>query len=103
MAESRGYVKLPTDIPNEGKWVGGVFRTKVGQTQPEFYQGVSSVQYVVASDDVPVPVDSLAQTIAYDGNNRISTITVSYLGGTYRQTYTYTGANLTGISNWVRQ
>lgn len=54
------------------------------------------------SEDVPVPVDLLPQTITFNGSN-INTISVTYNGVTYVKTHTYTGGNLTGVSGWVAQ
>lgn len=58
---------------------------------------------VVASDGVGLPLDSLAQTMSYNGSNQLLTITVSYKSNTYIQTYTYTSSNLTGVSIFVKQ
>ncbi len=58
---------------------------------------------VIASDGVLVPVDSLAQTMGYDGSNNLTTVTVTYLGNVYVQTLTYTGSNLTGVSRFIKQ
>lgn len=57
----------------------------------------------VASDGVVIPMAAVAQAFAYNGSNQITTITVSYKGNVYVQTYTYTGGNLTGISLFVKQ
>ena len=56
----------------------------------------------VASDGVILPMASLSQVLAYDGSNNLQTITVTYLGHTYVQTFTMTGSNVTGISAWVK-
>lgn len=53
----------------------------------------------IAEDGTHIPVDSLEQTIVYDGNF-VLTITLSYLGRTYRQFYTNDGSNITNISQW---
>lgn len=48
--------------------------------------------------------DSLAQTLTYNGQGQVSTISVVDLeGNTFVQTFTYTSGNLTGISAWVKQ
>ena len=57
---------------------------------------------IVASDGVTLPIDSLAQTLAYTGSD-LTSISVSYGGSTYIQTLTYTGDKLTGVSVWVKQ
>ena len=58
----------------------------------------------VASDGVLLPLDSLQQVLTYDGNGRLSTITVTQGADSYRQTLTYDGAGkLTGVSAWEAQ
>jgi hypothetical protein len=60
---------------------------------------------VQASDGAMLPLDSLEQEIAYAGTQVIS-ITVNYPPGSlkfYKQTFTYTGVNLTDISGWILQ
>lgn len=57
----------------------------------------------VGSDGVVLDLNSLAQTLAYNADGTINTITVTSGGNTYVQTMTYTGGNLTGISAWVKQ
>lgn len=56
-----------------------------------------------ASDGVPIDLDDLGQTLAYNTDGTLQYIEVSYRGGTYRQTYTYTSGRLTNISAWVKQ
>lgn len=57
----------------------------------------------VASDGNSLPLDSLPQTLAYDGSGRLSTITVTQGADSYRQTLTYDGSGkLTGVSAWVK-
>lgn len=48
--------------------------------------------------------DTLPQVLTYDGSNNVQTITVGpdAAGRSYRQTFTYTGSNVTGISAWVK-
>jgi len=57
---------------------------------------------VRASDDIIIPVDSLPQVMSYTGD-RLDYVEVDYLGNTYRQTLTYTGTALTGVSQWELQ
>lgn len=57
---------------------------------------------VTATDGALLPLISLAQTYAYSGGF-LSTITVSYSGNTYVQTFTNDGTNITGASQWVKQ
>lgn len=58
---------------------------------------------VTASDGAALPLDSLTQTLAYDGSGRLSTITVTQDGAQYRQTLSYDGAGkLASVSAWVK-
>lgn len=58
---------------------------------------------VTAADGAVLDIDSLPQTLAYDGSGRLSTITVTQGADSYRQTLTYDGAGkLTGVSAWVK-
>lgn len=61
-----------------------------------------SVNCVIASDGVLLPVESLEQTLTYTGD-LISTISVSFGSEVYIQTYTYTSSNVTSISQWEKQ
>jgi hypothetical protein len=66
-------------------------------------QGVNMSDFVTTiPDGVQLPIDSVAQTIAYSGNF-VNTITVAYSGNTYVQTFTNDGTNITAISGWVKQ
>lgn len=58
---------------------------------------------ISASDGASFDLDSVAQTLAYDGSNKLTSITVVYRNNTYKQTYTYTAGNLTSISQWTLQ
>lgn len=58
---------------------------------------------VIASDGIGLPLDSLAQSMGYNGSGQLVTISVVYLGNTYIQTYSYTSGNLTGVSLFVKQ
>ena len=64
--------------------------------------GASSASVVIATDGTELPIDSLAQTLTYTGTT-LQYIEVVMNGNTYRQTYTYTSGNLTGISRWTKQ
>lgn len=61
------------------------------------------MKIVVASDGATFDLDSVAQTLTYDGANKLTYTQVVYRTNTYRQTYTYTAGNLTGITEWVKQ
>jgi hypothetical protein len=62
-----------------------------------------SIGYVVADNGINIPLDSLAKTYTYNGNNDIETITIVYAGVTYVQTFAYTGTNLTSVTQWEAQ
>ena len=52
-------------------------------------------------------VDNSPQTLTYNGDGTVNTITItgSYLGvvSTWVRTFSYTSGKLTGISAWVKQ
>lgn len=60
------------------------------------------IETVLADDGVQLPLAQLAQTFAYDGSF-VDTITVTYLGNDYVQTFTNDGTNITEITGWVLQ
>lgn len=55
---------------------------------------------VQANDGAMLPLSSLPQQFIYSGGF-LSTITVSYAGNTYVQTFTNDGTNIVYISGWV--
>jgi hypothetical protein len=57
---------------------------------------------VVAEGGKLLPIDSLEQTFAYTGSD-LTSISVTYAGFTYVQTFTYDAGNLTNVSQWVQQ
>lgn len=63
---------------------------------------VNNPEAVVASDGVGLPMSSLAQTMTYSGT-ALATISVTFNGNVYIQTYSYTSGNLTGISRFIKQ
>lgn len=50
-------------------------------------------------------MNSLAQTLTYNGDGNLETVTVGpdRDGNSFRQTLTYTAGKVTGISAWVKQ
>lgn len=72
------------------------------QTNPDAATPTWGTGGVKASDGVILPLSSLAQVMGYAGSN-LTTITVTYKGNTYVQTFTYTSTNLTGQSLFVKQ
>jgi YD repeat-containing protein len=73
----------------------------VGAANPLATQDVA---VPVAGDGVALRLNSLTQTLAYDGSGRLSTITVTQDGAQYQQTLGYDGATtrLTSVSAWVK-
>lgn len=59
--------------------------------------------FTVQADNGDIlPIDSLAQEFAYNGDF-LETITINYGGKTYIQTFTNNGTNITSISKWEVQ
>lgn len=50
-----------------------------------------------------IPIDDMPQTLAYNADGTLNTITATDGTRTWRQTMTYTAGKLTGISGWVKQ
>lgn len=64
--------------------------------------------YEGASDGQQLPISDLAVALDYDGSGNVTSLTVDYhnIAGTpttYVQTLTWTGNNLTNISQWEPQ
>jgi len=57
---------------------------------------------VEADDGILIDPSSLAQTLSYS-SGVLQYIEVTAGADTYRQTYTYSGADLTGVSQWEKQ
>ena len=55
-----------------------------------------------ASDGVVLDLEDLDITFNWAGTT-LNYAQVVYRGNTYRQTYTYSGGVVTGISRWVKQ
>lgn len=72
-----------------------------GGSQPGVNVGV--VVAVLDNTGEQVAIDSLAQTLTYNGpNGAVDTIAATNGSNTWTQTFTYTDSNITGISQWVR-
>lgn len=56
-----------------------------------------------AANGTPLPLASLAQSIAYNPDGTVSYIQVTHAGTVYRQTLTYTDGRLTAVSAWEAQ
>lgn len=65
----------------------------------------TAVSYItiLSSNNIPIPVDSLGKTINRNGDGSIAYIEVTYQSVTYRQTYSYTGNELTSVTAWIPQ
>ena len=57
---------------------------------------------VQANNGAMLPLSSLAQDVTYDGTI-VETVTVSYQGNTYVQTFTNNGASITSCTGWEVQ
>lgn len=74
--------------------------------QPAVLDGRTVVGGATASDGVVLPIDSLA--VVYTGGppqtpNTVWVNTVTYLGNTYTQSYTFdSGGNLSAQTGWVK-
>lgn len=56
------------------------------------------------SDGRGLDLDSLPAVYAYNGSNQMTSATVTSIDGkTYKQTYTWTGNNLTATTKWELQ
>jgi hypothetical protein len=64
---------------------------------------VWSVSGALATDGTVLDLNSLAQTLSYNGNNTVNYIQVTLNDNTYRQTFGYTNGNLTSVSEWIKQ
>lgn len=87
-------VTMPTGGVGMLGWLSAIFSRLTG-----------GVDYVIASDGVLVPVDSLAQTYAWT-SGQLTSITVVYQTKTYVQTLVYGGSGGTQVqsqSQWVLQ
>lgn len=56
----------------------------------------------VDSTGAPVVPDSYAQSLTYNGDNTVATISFTDGANTWTKTFTYTNGNLTGVSVWVK-
>ena len=66
-------------------------------------QLLNAVQLDTAGNPLPASFDTLPRTLAYNVAGDLTSITVTAGASSYVQTFSYTGANLTGITGWVKQ
>lgn len=79
--------------------------------------GIAFDGYKRAGSDAPFPVsagailddtgaaivpDNYAQTLTYNGDGTVNTVSFTDGTNTWTQTFTYTAGKVTGISTWVR-
>ena len=57
---------------------------------------------VVDSSGEPIVPDSYAQTITYNGDDTVNTISFTDGVNIWTQTFSYTSGLVTGISTWVK-
>lgn len=58
---------------------------------------------ITTADGAKIDIDSVAQTLAYNGDGTLQYTQVAYRGSNYRQTLTYTTGKVTAISMWTLQ
>jgi hypothetical protein len=58
-----------------------------------------------STGNFPLCIDELPQTLIYNADGTLNYVLAGpdQNGNTYKQTYTYTSGQLTGISAWVKQ
>ena len=61
---------------------------------------VSAAGAAVASNGTPLPLASLAQSLAYNPDGTLAHVQVVHEGATYRQSMTWTNGSLTAVSAW---
>ena len=83
---------------------GGTGSASVVSILKAMFMRLTGVSYVIGSDGVLIPIESIAHTLGYsnDGNNNLLTDMVTYNGHTYTQTLTWVGGNCTNTSNWLQ-
>lgn len=65
---------------------------------------MARVEIGVADDHGTVfSPDNLPQTLTYNGDGTVATVTATRGSESWVQTFTYTTGNLTGVSAWVKQ
>lgn len=64
---------------------------------------VSASGAVLAENGTPLPLASLAQTLAYNPDGALAHVEVTHDGTTYRQSMTWTAGKLTAVSAWEAQ
>lgn len=114
-------VGIHPDFPGGGEG-GGSGTTAIGATnnpaEPDPFAATATLialtrsvlaaltQWDTAGNPLPWYFNSRPRVMTYNGSNQLETEVVTgqdaEVGVTWTKTYTYTGANLTGISGWVR-
>lgn len=61
------------------------------------------IRTAVAADGTPLPLASLAQSIAYNPDGTLAHVEVTHDGTTYRQSMTWSAGKLTAVSAWEAQ
>jgi len=60
-----------------------------------------SLTVTTIPNGLQLPLDSLPLTITYSGSF-VATLSCTYAGHTYTQTFTNNGTNITAISGWIQ-
>lgn len=55
-----------------------------------------------AGNGLPENFDNLPQTLTYNADGTLNTVSKTYGGHTWTQTFGYTSGNVTSISGWVK-
>lgn len=58
---------------------------------------------ITTADGKKIDLDSVAQTLVYNGDATLQYTQVAYRGSDYRQTFGYTTGKVTSISMWIKQ
>lgn len=64
---------------------------------------VSASGAALATNGASLPLASLAQTLAYNPDGTLASVSVTHAGTTYRQALTYSAGKLTAVSAWEAQ
>lgn len=95
-------ITQPTGGSGQYGWLSGIYNKLTALATAVTSGALNSASTVAASDASNLPIDALAQTLAYS-NGLLSTITVTYNANTYVRTLSYTNGLLSSVSNWVKQ
>lgn len=61
------------------------------------------VEVLLDSNNKPVAISSLLQSISYNPDGTVSSISATNGVGTWVQSFTYTSGRVSSISRWIKQ